>query len=642
MRWSYFFTCVTVFFLHLSLTLGQNLQDTTIVLDGVWIKDTRIKKNATRKRMQIDEIKLKENFSGGLHEILSFQTPVFIKQNGINGTASPVFRGTGSNHTQVYWEGIHLNSPTLGQTDLSLFPVAFMDEIEVLYGSSSLSLGTGGLGGAIQFNTKADWDTERLFKVSQTLGSFSNHNTYFKSILTKGDWQSATRVFYKKGENDFEYTDLEQAGHPVVKMKHAEIKQYGLMQGIYFKPDNYNDFSSKCWAQFSERGIPSALTASGAGLQKDKTFRWVSGWDHHDPSYNWSVKAGYLRDAYDYLNLKTQVASEGATNTLQLNQQFTWLASDKWIFNAHAFLTHAQTKGTDVEDPENEELINYNQDVLNLSMGGEWKATPLLTLNFSATQPFVDYKAQLFLPSLGGAYQFHPRASWRFNLSRNFRQPTLNDLYYFPLGNPNIKAEESRAAENSFVFKSAEEAKLNWDYTLTGFYTIVDHWILWTPADGPVNIPLVHSRGIENALNTRFKLNDDWRFKLHLAYAYTHAISKEKIYANDASEGAQLMYTPKHNFQAAFDIHYKQAKLGIENSYYSKRYTDREAYHYLPAYTLTNLVVSWQKSINKHQYYLQFRANNLFGFHYYSVPNMPMPTQNFRISFHYQFKQEQP
>ena len=74
--------------------------------------------------------------------------------------ASPSFRGTGASQTVIDWNGININSPTLGQADLSLIPVGLIDDIHIYYGGASLLLNNGGIGGAINLETRPVWKKE--------------------------------------------------------------------------------------------------------------------------------------------------------------------------------------------------------------------------------------------------------------------------------------------------------------------------------------------------------------------------------------------------------------------------------------------------------------------------------------------------
>ena len=87
------------------------------------------------------------------------------------------------------------------------------------------------------------------------------------------------------------------------------------------------------------------------------------------------------------------------------------------------------------------------------------------------------------------------------SVSRNYRFPTLNDLYFLPGGNTDLKNESGFQYEAGLSFAVGKEGI----YTLSGsaswYDQHIDDWILWLPtAKGffsPVNIKKVHAYGVE-------------------------------------------------------------------------------------------------------------------------------------------------
>lgn len=76
-------------------------------------------------------------------------------QYGPAGTACLIrSNGLAPDHTQVLWNNISLNSLTLGQADLSLIPMFFLDQIRVSSPSYFTLDANGGIGGAIHLNAE--------------------------------------------------------------------------------------------------------------------------------------------------------------------------------------------------------------------------------------------------------------------------------------------------------------------------------------------------------------------------------------------------------------------------------------------------------------------------------------------------------
>nr|HAD53122.1 cobalamin receptor [Algoriphagus sp.] len=93
--------------------------------------------------------------SRSLADLLADQSPVFIRSYGPGMLASPSFRGSSAGHTAVFWNGIPLNSPSLGQSDFSLLPVFAIDQASLQFGSSGALLGNEAIGGSVNLKSQA-------------------------------------------------------------------------------------------------------------------------------------------------------------------------------------------------------------------------------------------------------------------------------------------------------------------------------------------------------------------------------------------------------------------------------------------------------------------------------------------------------
>ena len=70
----------------------------------------------------IDSMVLKDYKLTDISSVISENTPLFVKNYGPGAISTISFRGTGASHTQLLWNDFSINSPMLGQADLSLVP----------------------------------------------------------------------------------------------------------------------------------------------------------------------------------------------------------------------------------------------------------------------------------------------------------------------------------------------------------------------------------------------------------------------------------------------------------------------------------------------------------------------------------------
>ena len=88
---------------------SQSLSD-TIKIKEVTITEKYAPDNIGIKVTEIDSSIIQNYNSTSLAKILETGSPAFIKSYGPGRIATSSFRGAGSSHTQVLWNGININS----------------------------------------------------------------------------------------------------------------------------------------------------------------------------------------------------------------------------------------------------------------------------------------------------------------------------------------------------------------------------------------------------------------------------------------------------------------------------------------------------------------------------------------------------
>jgi hypothetical protein len=118
--------------------------------------------------------------TGSVADILREMPSLSLKRYAPGGLSSPTMRGTGAGHTQIYWEGLPLNSPMLGQQDFALSSGGLFNHVEARYGGNSLVQGSGGLGGAVLLGAtpNVQYFKPILISYSQQLASFRNISSH--------------------------------------------------------------------------------------------------------------------------------------------------------------------------------------------------------------------------------------------------------------------------------------------------------------------------------------------------------------------------------------------------------------------------------------------------------------------------------
>ena len=93
---------------------------------------------------------------------------------------------------------------------MSTLPAAFIDNAEIHLGASSVVDGSGGLGGAIQLNTSANFNNKLNTNFKKEIGNFGMDRTYFSFNAGTKKFQSTTSLIRNANSNDIKYMDITQ------------------------------------------------------------------------------------------------------------------------------------------------------------------------------------------------------------------------------------------------------------------------------------------------------------------------------------------------------------------------------------------------------------------------------------------------
>ncbi|MCS7085155.1 MAG: TonB-dependent receptor, partial [Bacteroidia bacterium] len=167
------------------------------------------------------------HISGSLADAV--ETPFVFRRYSPGGLASVSLRGTGPTHTQLYWNGLAVHSPLLGQSDFNLF----FKGGRLLYGGASLEYGIGGFGGAIVWQSSVPIQNE--FRTSVSWGSFGTRalqNTFAQKFRR---WAIRLNTDYRQADNDFSFKNMSIPGQPTVTQRSAKALFVSLNPEVVFR-----------------------------------------------------------------------------------------------------------------------------------------------------------------------------------------------------------------------------------------------------------------------------------------------------------------------------------------------------------------------------------------------------------------------
>ncbi len=629
--------CVLLFLLVSYAALAQD----TIVLQSVEVNADAIRQNQAEAAMErkMDTALLKRLNTITMSQLLIQHSPVFIKTYGPGGVATASFRGTTASHTLVLWNGFQLNAPTLGQVDFSTIPVFMTEQVALKWGSGT-SANSGGLGGTVNIETNQHFGEGMILDLKQTYGSFNTFGSYITAGYSWASHLLRVKAYRTSSDNDFEYNNIGVIPHQVMKQKNGEYVDYGLMPEYQWRFRN-SLITIVSWNQWSDRNCPQIMPNVG---NSDRTKEYTeNGYSRNFISYKtyWEtgkieVKSAYFYEKQHYFldtytTIGTQVTHIESRNDAHVLHQIVDLNQNlykSWKINAKVQWDYEQVESNNYDNTNDQ---NADRHVLSFYAALMGKLLKPIDLRFTLRNDLVDWKSAGFFPTATVSYSCIYLKGLKINAgySHNYRNPSLNDLYWNPGGNKDLKPENGHTVDGNIMYER-KFGHFSLESTLGAYYSEVKDWIQWVPSPWrywrPENVATVVAYGTEVHLKMNYFVND-WNFSVSGNYVYSHTTNKE--------DGFQLMYIPLHHANAYAEAKWRTWYLNYTMEYTGRRKTQLDTEEVLAGrlypYTLHHVAIG--KQIRR--FNVEFRVNNITDVDYQAVLYRAMPGRSYEISLNY-------
>ena len=660
------------------IALAQEEETRDWATKGIKINEVPIYGNRPMKEIgtqetKFDTIALKENIALSMADVLTFNSAIFVKNYGRATLSTVAFRGTSPSHTQVSWNGMKINNPMLGMTDFSMIPSYFIDDASLLHGTSSVNETGGGLGGAVKLSTKPSNNKGFGLQYIQGIGSFKTFDEFLR--LTYGDnhWQISTRAVYSSSPNDYKYRNHDKKEniydenmnivdqyYPVERNRSGAYKDFHLLQEVYYNTGKGDRFGLNAWYINSNRELPMLTVDHGSDTdfdnrQREQTFRGVVSWDHLRENWKMGAKAGYIYSwmAYDYKRdvgngiMTHMTRSRSRINTLYAQVDGEYYLGKRWLFTAnvslHQHIVESEDKNI-VKQDGNRAIVGYRKGrpELSGSISAKWRPIERLGVSVVIREEMFGKEWTPIIPALfiDGLISKRGNIVAKASISRNYRFPTLNDLYFLPGGNPDLKRESGWSYDAGLSFSVGRSGIYSLSGSATWFESYIKDWIIWLPTTkgffSPENIKDVHAFGVELKADLDVALSKQWQLGVNGTLSWTPSINNgEPRTPADRSVGKQLPYVPILSSTVTGSLSWRKWTFLYKWCYYSERYTmssnDISLTGKLPPYFMSNISLEKILTFKWAELSLKGTINNLFNEEYLSVLSRPMPGINFEI-----------
>lgn len=578
-----------------------------------------------------DRIKKLNGSTAG--EILQYNSGIYIKDyGGVSALKTLSLRGTGSENNLFLINGSRVNNFQNGLVDLSLYPSDYVEKIEVVHGGNTALFGSDAVGSVINILTNSPSRDLKL-KLNLSNGSF-NYNKLVVS-LSNG---------YKNINGNFSF--IREYGRENYKYKNPvyneilERQNNGFSRNSFYTSLEYlgkKVVIKNFWTYNQlDRRLPGSLSyPSTSASQNDKNLssqlilKYII-----SSKIQFDINSSWLHLFQRYREPAFSIESFSKNNHFSLNPQLLYKIND---FNKILFgieLVEASLEGVDYANK-----VTRSQRSIFLS-GDIMFPTSLSYLHAISVYPIMRFdnfnsNGNEFLPKLGFNIETIPGLFLQTSISKNYRIPTLNDLFYKDpwgnRGNPDLKPEYSTNFDAGINYSPHIFDKFN--IGISYFYINTKDKIVWKEIEpfvySAVNIDRTLIKGIVTRINYRMK-----NFEIETNYTYSDG---RKVNDFGVTSNKQLIYTPRNIWKGILSYDLGILSINLYHIVVDKRYTDEENTKSVAGYQVTNGNVVVMKKYGQSLISLKLEINNMFNKSYQIIYDYPMPFRSYRISLGFEY-----
>jgi len=566
-----------------------------------------------------------------LVDYLTTRSSLNFKNLGPGLLATPTFRGGDANHTQLLWNGLSINSPMLGTIDFSTIPISQFSSIGIVTGNSMNLYSAGGLGGGVLLNQSANYQ-DSYVQLSQNISSFENYsqsirvNQNFKlfrmpaSLSVNGDLQILS--------NRYPFIDISAHPYDTLIMQDAALEGKNISPMLSFMPSKMLNVSLIYWYNETDRNIPSPInSAPTVAHQSDVVHRSMAIIDFiPNKKFNLSYRTMLEDNVNAYSDSTVNISNSNNFQAIHNQADITWILNKKLKIRSQVNQTHIDAQS---ENYIQNEVGNSLNAMINAEL--HFLHDRFLVELGSRYASFNDNNSVLPF----GGVTFKPVTTVPITLSASASQsarfPTLNEMYWQPVGNALLRAERGNLMEIGLNYQTR-----TFIARASGFMGDYTNRIRWLPNGGifsPINVDYSISQGIDIYLE-KAVLIQNHSLKLTGSGQFIDARG-----GSSKKNTKKLSYIPQLSLNTGLEYRLKTLRFNALYQFMDKRFIANDESAYMPSYHLTSVSGSYLLSCSKHAIIELIAAiDNLLDWQYQNMPWRPMPGRMYTLQINLTWK----
>lgn len=447
-----------------------------------------------------------------------------VVQSGGPGTVTSLFlRGTSSTQTLVLVDGVPLNSPYFGGTDLSALSVANVERVEVVRGPFSALYGSEAIGGVVQIFTRRAAAAGVSGHAGFALGNAGGKEGSLEGGFSEGALSATVGLRRTLSAGDLQNEFF--AGTTLSGALTARLAD-GVTAGLVARRET------------GRTGIPTdgATPTPQRSTTNDTTALEVPFSLALSKKVFVEASVRYTRDRPAYAD-SDSFFSSSSTDARRAGGRVA--ASGTW--GAHRLTAGADWERTLVSNGSNFGVALDDASTRTFALFGEDRIALLdERVVVTAGVRWDDHSAfgNAVSPRLTAAWRVTPTLKLRAAAGTAFRAPSTGELYYPYSGNPALRPEKSNGYEVGVERTLAKGVVAE----ISGFWNDIRDLIEYDAAATFMNqnIGRARTRGVEVALRTPVGA----RSIVRASYTY--------LDAKDLDANEFLVRRPRHRASATY------------------------------------------------------------------------------------------
>lgn len=580
---------------------------------------------------------------------------------GIGGLKTVSIRNMGAAHTAVSYDGVAVSNCQAGQIDIGRFSLDNVSMLSLAIGQTEDLLQSARLyasAGVLSIETEKPHFAEgrnAAFQARIRGGSFGYVSPSLRWWQKIGNrTRLAVDAKSMRADGNYPFTLVNGKYVTEEKRNNSDIYSWQGEATLYHTFGDGGELDVKGYYFYSRRGLPGAVTLYNP--LSDETF-----WDD-----NTFVQARYKKRFSSRWSLQAQAKynhgwnkyeDEGKEYTdgyyRENHRQDEYYISVAALYQPLEALTLSLAQDGAVNKlrnslPECLYPTRYTSiSALNARYRQGW-VTATASLVYTATSEHVETGTapdnfHRFAPSFSVSLQ-----PWQEELlflrlmyKSTFRLPTFNDLYYYRLGNRNLRPEKADEYNVGVTWsKSGLPIFESVSITLDGYYNDVTDKIVAFPSTYAwkmANYGKVHAAGVDATLATVIPLAK--RIKLIMSGGYTWQKAVDLTDPDVKNYKDQLPYTPLHSGNASAIVETPWINMGYSVVGVGKRYymSQNIPENEIKGYMEHTMSLSREFALGGCNLRVQAEIINLTDEQYDVIKYYPMPGRSWRLTGTFKF-----